>query len=209
VFSNVDLGYVTTPVVISGSNFGATQSNSVVAFNGVAAVPTSWSDSQIVAPVPDGAFTGPITVQVAGFTATGPKFDVFGVAQVTDSLGHQTNYLSAVRGGKIRIFSSDGTGCSTCTLRGASQMDYDSAGHELLFTDALSHTTNYTYDGTGNLLTQSRALDSSTTATTTYTYNGFGEVLTATDPLGNTTTNTYDASGNLLTTTSFSSTHLG
>jgi RHS repeat-associated protein len=48
----------------------------------------------------------------------------------------------------------------------------------------------------------SKPLDSTHTATTSYTYNSFGEVLTSTDALGKTTTNTYDPKGNLLTVTS-------
>ena len=58
------------------------------------------------------------------------------------------------------------------------------------------HKTN-TYDSLNDLLTQTVPVDSTHTATTTYTYNTFGEVLTVTDPLGHVTTNTYDSHGNL------------
>ncbi|MGH9873043.1 MAG: RHS repeat-associated core domain-containing protein [Pyrinomonadaceae bacterium] len=60
-------------------------------------------------------------------------------------------------------------------------------------TDALNHTTNYTYDTNGNRLTQTDP-----TGTVSYTYNAFGEVLTFTDQLSGVTTNTYDAQGNQL-----------
>ncbi|HVO63908.1 MAG TPA: IPT/TIG domain-containing protein [Terriglobales bacterium] len=55
-----------TLVTISGTNFGSTQGGSTVMFNRAAASPTSWSDSQIVAPAPAGATTGNLLVLVNG-----------------------------------------------------------------------------------------------------------------------------------------------
>ncbi len=52
-------------VTISGSNFGATQGTSAVKFNGtLASTITSWSASQIVVSVPNGATTGPVSLTV-------------------------------------------------------------------------------------------------------------------------------------------------
>lgn len=51
-------------VTISGTNFGATQSTSTVSFNGTPASVLSWSNWQIVASVPAGATSGPVTIQV-------------------------------------------------------------------------------------------------------------------------------------------------
>src|SRR5215472_1052303 len=56
-------GAIGTVVQINGSGFGATQGSSTVAFNGVNATATSWSDGQITATVPL-AETGPVTVTV-------------------------------------------------------------------------------------------------------------------------------------------------
>jgi RHS repeat-associated protein len=60
-------------VTITGSGFQTSQSNSTVTFNGTA-VPqsgiTSWSDGQIVAKVPTGATTGPLTVTVNGVSGS-------------------------------------------------------------------------------------------------------------------------------------------
>ena len=67
-------------------------------------------------------------------------------------------------------------------------------------TDPDGHTTTYTYDADGDVLTKEDALSK----TWTYTYNSLGEVLTSQTPdqaaAGAETTNTYDADGNLLST---------
>jgi RHS repeat-associated protein len=65
-FSNPTGGTVGTQVTITGSGFQANQRNSTVTFNGVAATPTSWSDTQIVTTVPPGATTGSLVVTVNG-----------------------------------------------------------------------------------------------------------------------------------------------
>jgi predicted acylesterase/phospholipase RssA len=57
-------GSAGTSVTIVGANFGTPQGTSTVTFNGVAATPTSWSATQIVAPVPRGATTGNVVVTV-------------------------------------------------------------------------------------------------------------------------------------------------
>ena len=66
-------GSVGSSVTISGAGFGSSQSDSVVTFDGVAATVSSWSDTQIVAIVPAGAATGPVTVEVAANTADRPS----------------------------------------------------------------------------------------------------------------------------------------
>jgi RHS repeat-associated protein len=69
-------GPVNTVVTITGAHFGATQGTSAVAFNGVSATPTSWSDTQIVVPVPMGATTGVVVVTVNGAGSNGKLFTV-------------------------------------------------------------------------------------------------------------------------------------
>lgn len=62
-------------VTISGSNFGASQgTNSMVLFNHTEATPRSWSASSIVAPVPAGATTGNILVNVNGTPSNAVSF---------------------------------------------------------------------------------------------------------------------------------------
>jgi hypothetical protein len=69
-------GATGTSITITGTNFGATQGTSSVTFNGVAATPTSWSATSIVAPVPAGATTGNVVVTVGGVASNGVSFAV-------------------------------------------------------------------------------------------------------------------------------------
>jgi RHS repeat-associated protein len=193
-------GPIGSVVTITGSGFGSTQSNSVVDFNGVVASASGWTDTQILAVVPSGATTGPVTIKVAGLTAES-SFSINSTVQVTDSAGHTSNYTSVMLGGSWYASDAQGSGCSSCSVRGTIHNDYDGAGNMLATTDELGRTKTYTYDAASNATSQSIQLDASTTATTAYTYNSFGEVLTMTDPLGQVTTNTYDTQGNLLTVT--------
>jgi IPT/TIG domain len=78
VISNVSPGSgpLGTSVTINGANFGATQGTSAVTFNGTAGTPTSWSATTIVVPVPTGATTGPLLVNVGAAFASGGTFTV-------------------------------------------------------------------------------------------------------------------------------------
>jgi RHS repeat-associated protein len=195
------IGAAGTTVTINGAGFGPTQSNSTVDFYGTVATVTSWSDTQITALVPVGAPSGSVDVNVAGNMAYGPSFTVTSSLTLTDSLGNTTSYTVALIGGMWRPLNSQGSGCSSCSLRGTIQNTYDAAGNVLTRTDELGHTTTYTYDTSNNVLSVSVPTGSGSNATTSYTYNSLGAVLTSTDPLGNVTTNTYDTKGNLLTVT--------
>lgn len=69
-------GPIGTAVTITGANFGVTQGNSNLAFNGVIAMPTTWNASSITAPVPSGATTGSVVITVDGFASNGIAFAV-------------------------------------------------------------------------------------------------------------------------------------
>ena len=71
-----DTGSEGTSVVIAGTSFRATQGASTLAFNGVAATASSWSDTSITAAVPAGATTGPVVVTVDSQTSNGVAFTV-------------------------------------------------------------------------------------------------------------------------------------
>jgi len=191
-----------TSVTISGAGFGATQGTSTVSFNGATATTiTSWSDSQIVAAVPDGASTGPIMVNVGGITGQSSIFTVNFAVQVTDSLGNQTTYVSSLAGGQWSYTNAQGSGCSSCTVRGNIQNFYDANGNVELTVDANGNDTSYKYDSSNNMTSQTAQVNATTVGTTQYAYNSFGEVTNVTDPLNHTTSKTYDGKGNLLTVT--------
>ncbi len=110
-------GLVGTSVIITGTNFGATQGASTVAFNGTAATPTSWSDTSIVAPVPTGATTGNVVVTVGGLPSNGFNFTV---AQPPPSIT-SLNPTSGAIGTPVTITGANfgGTqGTSTVTFNG-------------------------------------------------------------------------------------------
>ena len=91
---SVTSGPVGTPVTITGTNFGATQGTSTVKFSGTAGVPTSWSATSIVVPVPSGSATGSVVVTVGGQASNGIAFSVTTIGDisvtVTPSLGGAT-----------------------------------------------------------------------------------------------------------------------
>ena len=63
-------GAVGTQVEIKGNNFGSTNANNIVRFNGTLALATASTAGSITTTVPAGAATGLITVTVGGNTAT-------------------------------------------------------------------------------------------------------------------------------------------
>jgi len=109
-------GPVGTSVTITGTNFGATQGNSTVTFNGTAATPTSWSATSIAVPVPAGATTGNVAVTVGGLASSGVAFNVLATPVITG--------LSPASGSPSTIVTISGTkfglsqGGSTVTFNG-------------------------------------------------------------------------------------------
>jgi hypothetical protein len=113
-------GSVGTVITITGSNFGAVQGTSTVTFGGIPAIPASWSNSQIVAPVPNGATSCNLQVVV---TVNGIASNNYNLCVPT---GPQIGSLSPTSGPvttSVNIFGSNfGTtqGSSTVTLAGTS-----------------------------------------------------------------------------------------
>jgi hypothetical protein len=107
-------GLVGTSVTITGANFGATQGTSTVTFNGVAAIPTSWSATSIVAPVPAGATTGNVVVTVGGVASNGASFTVTVPAPSISSL----NPTSGAVGTSVTITGANfGSSQGTSTVK--------------------------------------------------------------------------------------------
>lgn len=74
-----------SPVTILGSGFGTAKPDSFVTFSGIRASVTSWSDSQIIATVPDRAVPGYVGVIVGGVDSNG-MFFVPAARPIIDSL---------------------------------------------------------------------------------------------------------------------------
>jgi Chitobiase/beta-hexosaminidase C-terminal domain/IPT/TIG domain len=64
-------GGLSSPVTITGTNFGATQSTNTVTFNGTPAAVTAWSSTSILVSVPLAANTGNVLVTVSGVASNG------------------------------------------------------------------------------------------------------------------------------------------
>lgn len=109
-------GAVGASVTITGVDFGATQGESTVTFNGTVATPTTWNNTSVVAPVPDEATTGPVVVTVGGVASNGVNFTVTGPPTITE--------LSPTSGAIGALITIDGAnfssaqGSSTVTFNG-------------------------------------------------------------------------------------------
>jgi YD repeat-containing protein len=93
-------GSAGTSVTITGTNFGSTQGSSTVAFSGVTTIPTSWSNTQIVAPVPGATITGNVVVNVAnlnsnGLTFTDTSAGILALSPASGSIGTTVTIIGA------------------------------------------------------------------------------------------------------------------
>lgn len=105
-----------TSVTITGTNFGASQGDSTVTFNGTAATPASWSSTGIVVPVPVGATTGNVIVTVSGLASNGAAFTVVPTPSITG-----LNPTSGPLGTSVTITGTNfgaSQGTSTVTFNG-------------------------------------------------------------------------------------------
>ena len=108
-----DSGPEGTSVTITGVNFGAVQGTSTVEFNGTAATPTSWSDTEIEVAVPMGATTGDVVVTVDGTPSAGVGFTV------TPAIGSLSPASGPV-GTSVEI-----TGTSFGAMQGTSTVEFN------------------------------------------------------------------------------------
>ena len=94
-------GPVDMLVTVEGRHFGDPQANSTVAFNGTPAKPTSWSDTQIVVRVPEGATTGQVRITVNGTTKTQGLYPTFTV--VTNAV-----FVQKIQAGDVEAIAMAG-----------------------------------------------------------------------------------------------------
>ncbi len=104
-------------VTIKGSGFGATQgSNSTVTFGSVASTPSSWSDTKIVAPVPNSLAPGfvDVVVTVNGAASNARSFIVIPVITAISASSGVVGTTVAITGTSF----GDTQGSSTVTFNG-------------------------------------------------------------------------------------------
>jgi len=121
---NPTSGVVGTAVVITGSNFGATQGSSAVTFNGTTAIPTSWSATGIAVPVPTSATTGNVVVTVAGVSSNGVSFTVLVPPSITSLAPNSGTVGTSVTIAGANFGTSQGTSAVTFNGTTAAQASW-------------------------------------------------------------------------------------
>jgi RHS repeat-associated protein len=134
---------------------------------------------------PDPALGGSaFTYDANGYIASRTDFDGNVTIYTHDARGNQTSRTEAANTPLARTITTT----------------WHSTFHLPLSITEPGHTTNFTYDGNGNMLTRTVTAGGQT-RTVSYTYNAQGQALTMTDPNGNVTAYAYDAHGNLSSVT--------
>ncbi len=121
------------------------------------------------------------------------------VTAYTDELGRQTTYVvSATNGNTTSMTQPDPDGAGPLTAP-VTSYTYDTSGNLLTETDPLGNVTTYAYDSLDRVTSETGADPDGagplTAAQTTYTYNTADQLLTVTDPLSRVTTYEYDTLG--------------
>ena len=113
-------GPIGTNVVITGTNFGPTVGTiqSFVTFNGAQTRASNWSDTSITAPVPSGATTGNVLVNVGGVPSNGVVFTVTPPPSITSLSPNFGPVGTSVTIAGTNFGASQGT--STVTFNGTS-----------------------------------------------------------------------------------------
>jgi len=128
-------GLVGAAITIDGANFGTSQGNSTVTFNGVTAMPTSWSTNAIGVPVPSGATSGNIVVTVNGVSSNGVNFTIPTLASVSISPSNTSIAVGTMQQYRVTGIYSDGTklalGAVAWTASAPAVATIDSAGKAL------------------------------------------------------------------------------
>ena len=109
-------GTVGTSAIITGTNFGPTQGNSTITFNGTAASTTNWTATSITTTVPTGATTGNVVVTVGSLASNGVSFTVTVPAPTITSL----NPNSGESGTSVTI-----TGTNFGAMQGTSTVKFN------------------------------------------------------------------------------------
>lgn len=187
------------PVTITGTTFGATQGSSTVTFNGVAASPTSWTDTSISVPVPATATTGPVVITVNGNASTGFSFTVTTTVTLNGKVtvvGGTTPVpgatVKAMQGATVMgTTTTNGVGDYTFTSLtvGTYSVEASASGYGMKRKNLVSVITDPT--------TVNIALDAIVSGPVSYIYDSVGRLQATVGPT-DTVIYSYDAVGNLL-----------
>ncbi|HEY0319837.1 MAG TPA: IPT/TIG domain-containing protein [Pyrinomonadaceae bacterium] len=192
-------GAAGTSVNITGSAFGATQGTSTVKFNGVAATPTSWSNTSIAAPVPSSATTGPVIVTVGGSASNSLTYTVATSGSVSGKVT-KSDGVTALAGVSVKIYQG-ATQSGATTTNGTGDYSFSTL-------NAGTYRVEATYSGYGTgsspagvtvgaNTTVNLSLEEIVTGSVSYIYDELGRLSSVVGPT-ETATYSYDAVGNLL-----------
>ena len=106
-------------VILTGTNFGATQSTSTVKFNGTTATATAWSATSITTTVPAGATTGNVVVTVGGVASNGINFTVTGTQNITVSVSPVRAGLTVTQALPVTATTNDSAGVNWSATGGS------------------------------------------------------------------------------------------
>jgi YD repeat-containing protein len=126
----------------------------------------------------DASHPGDVTAVTDPDTKSWPQsYDGYGnLATVTDPVGDTTRYCTDIAGHRTRVIAPKGTAagvtCATGSPTYSTVVQPNAFGAPLTVTDALGHTTTFTYDANGN---RDTVLDADGHLTTS-TYNPAGEL---------------------------------
>jgi hypothetical protein len=97
-------GSAGVPVTITGYSFSPVAAENIVSFNGAVATVISASTTELIAEVPAGFSTGPVSVTVNGKTVTGP---VFSLAEPGTPVIYTLSPRSGPAGSRVQITGTD------------------------------------------------------------------------------------------------------
>lgn len=182
-------GYRGSTVTISGMNFGASQGNGFVTFNGQNASVSSWSDIAIVVQVPVNATSGNVIVTANNVASNGVLYTVNTPAPGSTIYGYQIKDNNGDSGyapnGNIIAYSDSVNGSW-------SNIGYDGVNRLTTATQAVNGGTRYlcwNYDSFGNRLTQVVSSSPCNNPAPAVSYNANNQI----QGLGQ----QYDAAGNV------------
>lgn len=196
---NPGSGTAGEPVTITGTTFGATQGSSTVTFNGVAASPTSWSDSSISVPIPTTATSGPVVITASGNASNGFTFNVTTTVTLSGKVT-VAGSTTPIPGATVKALQGN-TVVATQTTNGLGDYTFASlvVGTYTVEASASGYGTKRKalVSVVSNPSTANLALDAIVSGPVSYNYDKVGRLISTVGPT-DTVIYTYDATGNLL-----------